>query len=88
MVVRGLDIDGESDDAFYVSFPHSPSRLRSLLPSYTTIYMCGASPDGCIEATARTASLLGYHPVILGHSCSSLYQPSEFVVTNEPIFDG
>ena len=73
LVYRGLDKDKDSDDAFYVSVPGSPSHLRFLMSEQqaTTLCLCGASPDGCIEQTARTASLLGYKPLIIS-DCSVL----------------
>ena len=84
MVVRGLDKDQDSDDAFYVSNDGtSPlpvlSRLKRLLRSVTTnerkrLAICGASPDGCIEQTALTASSKGYcrgDPIIIS-DCSAL----------------
>ena len=74
MVLRGLDKDEDSNDAFYVSqnsaAPPSFSRLRQLLrmPASSTtgvgelkrLALCGASPDGCIERTALTAATAGY----------------------------
>jgi nicotinamidase-related amidase len=71
LVVRGVDLDQDSNAAFYVSTPGSPSHLRDLLGDIKTLYLCGASPDGCIEQTAQTASSLGYQPTILS-DCSVL----------------
>ena len=64
MVLRGLDKDADSDDAFYVSHG-SPSRLRDILwdaasGQYCRLCVCGVSPDGAMEATVRTATLQGY----------------------------
>ena len=77
MVVRGLDKNQDSDDAFYVSKPSSPSRLRHLLSSSTKrMCVCGSSPDGCIEETVTTASLNGYcmgDPVIISDCCSTVH---------------
>ena len=78
MVVRGLDKDDDSDDAFFVSnlFAESPSQLRKLLAS-RRLCLCGFSPDGCIEQTAITASTRGYcqgDPVVIS-DCSSLLTP-------------
>jgi nicotinamidase-related amidase len=69
MVVRGLDKDGDSDDAFYVS-AGSPSRLKDLLWNPVAgqclrFYMCGVSPDGSIEVSAQTASERGCPPVVI-----------------------
>ena len=53
-VFRGIEMDGDSADAFWVSTRKSGSRLHGLL-SAEGIVVCGTSPDGCIENTIATA---------------------------------
>jgi len=86
MVTRGVDMDGDSNDAFWITDPsHTTpceSRLRSILmkqqqqsadaaATSTTstanhmLFLCGTSPDGCIESTAATASRLGFTVCII-----------------------
>ena len=86
MVVRGLDKDDDSDDAFYVSKSQKAktlSRLRHLLQTGNAsrkMAVCGASPDGCIEATITTAATRGYcrgDPIVISDASTLLSQPSE-----------
>ncbi len=85
-VVRGLDIDGDSDDAFYITeksqCTHSrESRLAEIIREHKThnsgaanLYLCGISPDGCIEKTAKTGQRLGNKAIIIS-DCSILLKP-------------
>jgi hypothetical protein len=49
MIFRGIDMDGDSSDAF------SSSRLQGK----GGLVLCGTSPDGCIETTIATAKARG-----------------------------
>jgi len=74
MVVRGLDKDDDSNDAFFVSnmLFDEPSQLRALIAS-RRLCVCGFSPDGCIEQTAMTAATRGYcqgDPIVISDCCS------------------
>ena len=76
MVLRGLDKDDDSSDAFFVSniLNETPSQLRALVAE-SRLCLCGFSPDGCIEQTAITASTRGYcdgDPIVISDCCSLL----------------
>jgi nicotinamidase-related amidase len=88
LVYRGLDTDKDSDDAFYVSVPGSPSHLRFLMSEQqaTTLCLCGASPEGCIEQTARTAHLLGYSPLIISDCSILLPSTTHHTTTTTPYY--
>ena len=71
-LVRGLDMDGDSNDAYYVTDQNyskrtKESRLRSIMAvnGLTTLLICGLSPDGCIEQTAATATKFGHNPIVI-----------------------
>lgn len=70
LVLRGLDMDGDSHNAFWVTEPPhsraSPSRLGQLIQCMLdekllqrkirmVLVICGTSPDGCIENTSAEA---------------------------------
>jgi len=63
IVFRGLDRDGDSSDAFWITEPPhedaTESRLGQMLRHHCTqlLIVCGASPDGCIESTVASARL-------------------------------
>ena len=57
LLIRGLDRDGDSADAFWTTVPSSPTRLVATKSHF--LVLCGASPDGCIENTAATALARG-----------------------------
>ncbi len=63
LIIRGVDADGDSSDAFWITeMPHphaAPTRLFDTLGCATTLVICGASPDGCIENTAASAVRYG-----------------------------
>jgi nicotinamidase-related amidase len=71
-LVRGLDMDGDSNDAYYVTDQNyskyiKESSLRSIMAvnCYTNLLICGLSPEGCIEQTATTAARFGHRPIII-----------------------
>jgi nicotinamidase-related amidase len=81
LVLRGLELDEDSDDAFFVS--KAPAgAVRTSLHTHLLdprgeprrLLLCGASPDGCIEQTARTAALGGHcrGPPVVVADCSVL----------------
>jgi nicotinamidase-related amidase len=96
MVLRGLDMDDDSNDAFYVSNSkagaETPSQLRKLLKPTATapikrLCVCGASPDGCIEQTVNTASIKGFcrgDPIIIS-DCSALLAPTPPLLVFKPL---
>ena len=85
-VVRGLDIDGDSNDAFYIteksqSAYSRESRLAEIIREHkkhnskpANLYLCGISPDGCIEKTAITGQKLVNKTIIIS-DCSILLEP-------------
>jgi nicotinamidase-related amidase len=52
MIFRGIELDGDSADAFWVTEKMCSSRLQL---SEEGVVLCGTSPDGCIENTMATA---------------------------------
>jgi hypothetical protein len=69
MVVRGVDKNYDSNNAFIVSKYSerkndvSYSRLKELLlrqAQWRRLCVCGNSPDGCIQETVRYANENGY----------------------------
>lgn len=55
LLIRGLDRDGDSANAFWTTVSSSPTRLLASTAGSPLLILCGASPDGCIENTAATA---------------------------------
>ena len=88
LVVRGVDSDGDSADAFWTTappHPHaSPSRLLESLggvpkksrkkktSNAPLIVICGISPDGCIENTAASAARHGFRVCVVGDATWTL----------------
>jgi nicotinamidase-related amidase len=86
-VVRGLDIDGDSHDAYYITDPTyskytKESSLRSIMAvkGLTSLLICGLSPEGCIEKTAATAARLGHNPIIIS-DCTVLATSTSLPIT-------
>jgi nicotinamidase-related amidase len=81
-LVRGLDIDGDSNDAYYItdkgySECAKESRLREIINAshLSPLYISGLSPDGCIEQTCLTAAKFGHEPIIIS-DCTMLLLPT------------
>ena len=65
LIIRGVDTDGDSADAFCITTTpqnKDPTCLRALLAKKKAplLVVCGASPDGCIENTAASALEMGF----------------------------
>jgi nicotinamidase-related amidase len=89
-LVRGLDMDGDSNDAYYVTDPSyskctKESSLKSIMAinGLTTLLICGLSPEGCIEQTAATATRLGHNPIIIS-DCTVLATTPATIITTKP----
>jgi nicotinamidase-related amidase len=71
-IVRGVDVEGDSNDCYYITDRQyktfaKESMLRKILSNNCEgpLFICGLSPDGCIEQTFKTASLFGHNPIII-----------------------
>jgi nicotinamidase-related amidase len=77
-LVRGVDIDGDSNDAYYITDRHfsactKESKLREIInaDNLHPLYISGLSPEGCIEQTCYTAATFGHEPIIIS-DCTTL----------------
>ena len=76
-LVRGVDIHGDSNDAYYITECAEESRLREIINAnhLSPLYISGLSPEGCIEQTCHTAAKFGHDAVIIS-DCTMLLLPT------------